>query len=77
MEPDKAMLLAVTAPLFVTLNSDAEINNSLSTVEAEIANKLAELNLLVSSKNPPIEPLLACIEVALRSPLNLALDAVI
>ena len=61
----------------MTLNSLDEMNISLATDEAEIAKRLPEDSLNGSSKKPPIEPLSACIDVAFRSPDNLALDAVI
>ena len=68
---------AVIAPLFVTLNSLEEIKISFSTDDADIAKRFPDDNLDGSSKNPPIEPLDACILVAFKSPDNLASDAVI
>ena len=48
---------AVIAPLLVTLNSLEDINNSFATNDADIANRLPALSFVVSSSNPPIDPL--------------------
>ena len=50
---------AVIAPLLETLNKLEDINNSCATVDAEIAKRFAEENLVGPNKNPPIEPLFA------------------
>ena len=50
---------AVIAPLLETLNKLEDINNSCATVDAEIAKRFAEENLVGPNKKPPIQPLFA------------------